>query len=234
MQPRITATVVHRTAATSDIVILDFNVEDTSYTYTAGQYITVFFDDTDVAQGKAYSLSSSPHDGHLSITVKKIGLFSGKLHALRVGDQFAISTPYGFFNAKNNKPVIAIAAGVGIAPIWSIIRYAYAQDGYHQPTRLLYSNASHDDIVFRTKIDELAAHNASFQRTFFVTRQPHQNDTSRRIDLALDLTPEVMTADTYCFYVCGSADFVRSMWRQLTQLGVGERNISTETFFEAA
>ena len=233
MHPRITATVIRRFVATTDVIILDFLVDDEFYTYSAGQYITVFFDDTNVVQGKAYSLSSSPHDTHLSITVKKIGLFSGKLHALRVGDQFDISSAYGFFNAKNSKPVIAIAAGVGIAPIWSIIRHAYAQAGDHQVTRLLYSNASYDDIVFRSQIDELAAHNASFDREFFVTRQPHQGHTSRRIDIVRDVSPEVIASDEYCFYICGSADFVRSMWRQLTQLGVGERSISTETFFEA-
>ena len=233
MQPRIAATVVRRTVAAPDVVMLDFSVDDTAYTYIAGQYITVFFEDTNVVQGKAYSLSSSPHDPYLSIAVKNIGLFSGKLHDLRVGDNFAISTPYGFFNAKNNKPVIAIAAGVGIAPIWSIIRSTYAQTGDHQPIRLLYTNAPSGDIVFRAQIDELAAQEPSFHREFFVTRQPHPEYTSRRIDLALDLGSEFNTMNDYCFYICGSADFVRSMWRQLAQLGVSERNISTETFFEA-
>lgn len=229
MSSHLQAKIIKRTVDTSDVITLDFTVNGKPLAHTAGQYITVFFDDTDIKQGKAYSISSSPHDPHTSITIKKIGLFSGKLHALNVGDTFAVSTPYGFFNAKSDKPVIAIAAGVGIAPIWSIIRYEYSQAGTHPATTLLYSNKSRDAITFRSAIDSLSNQEATFTRQYFVTREPATEYTARRIDVVSDIGA---THEDHNFYVCGSAEFVGAMWRQLTRAGVGERSISTETFFE--
>lgn len=229
MSGQLQAMVIKRTIDTPDVITLDFIVNGKPLSHTAGQYITVFFDDTDIKQGKAYSISSSPHDAHTSITIKKIGLFSGKLHALQVGDSLVISTPYGFFNAKNNKPIIAIAAGVGIAPIWSIIRYEYSKIGTHPTTELLYSNKSHDDITFRSAIDRLSEQETTFSRQYFVTREPKTEYVPRRIDVGMDIGT---VDEDHNFYVCGSADFVGAMWRQLTRAGVSERSISTETFFE--
>lgn len=229
MNNQIVATVIKRTLDTPDVVTIDFTVDGKPMDFTAGQYITVYFDDTDVRQGKAYSISSSPHDPHTSITVKKIGIFSGKLHNLKVGDTFAISSPYGFFNARSDKPIVAIAAGVGIAPIWSIIRYEYSRQRDHLPVSLLYSNKSKADISFRTAIDELSANEPSFLRQYFVTQKTDSECISRRIDIAQDLSGDI---DNRNFYVCGSADFVGAMWRQLTRAGVHEHSISTETFFE--
>ena len=231
MSTQFEATVVKRSIDTPDVITLDFTVDGQPLTHTAGQYITVFFDDSTVKQGKAYSISSSPHDPYTSITIKKIGLFSGKLHALKVGDTFAVSMPYGFFNAKSDKPVIAIAAGVGIAPIWSIIRYEYSKAGVHPSMTLLYSNKSRDHIAFRSAIDTLADQEATFTRQYFVTREPDADYTSRRIDVIQDIGN---TNEDHSFYICGSAEFVGAMWRQLALAGVSEHSISTETFFETA
>lgn len=229
MNNQLEATVIKRTLNTPDVVTLDFTVNGKPMLFTAGQYITVYFEDTDIKQGKAYSISSSPHDPHTSITVKKIGLFSGKLHSLKVGDTFTISSPYGFFNTRNDKPIVAIAAGVGIAPIWSIIRYEYSRQHDHLPVSLLYSNKSRDHISFRADIDGLSASEPTFLRQYFVTQKNDAEYISRRINIAKDLSGDV---DNHNFYVCGSADFVGAMWRQLIRAGVHEHSISTETFFE--
>ncbi|MCL1963406.1 FAD-binding oxidoreductase, partial [Candidatus Saccharibacteria bacterium] len=55
--------------------------------FVAGQYVTVLFPDLDVPGGKAYSISSTPSDPHLALTVKKIGVYSTRLHELREGDE---------------------------------------------------------------------------------------------------------------------------------------------------
>ena len=41
--------------------------------------------------------AKSMDDMELAITIKRVGLFSGKLHALRAGDRLAISPAYGMF-----------------------------------------------------------------------------------------------------------------------------------------
>ena len=49
----------------------------------------------------------------------------------------------------------------------------------------------------------------------------------------IDLDQCVSTVPNEVAYlVCGSADFVRDMWRGLVERGVDGGSISTETFFE--
>ena len=227
---KLGARVVRRVNETPDVITLYFTVDNHPLDHVAGQYITVYFDDTDVKQGKAYSLSSAPSDPYSSITVKKIGLFSGKLHDLRVGDSMTISQPYGFFYAHSDKPIVAIAAGVGIAPIWSIINHEVITKQTQQPIKLFYTNKTVDDIVFRAAIDKLADRHSNVTSRYFTTRQSSPPYVDHRITVARDI---VDVADDCGYYVCGSQDFVRSMWRQLIEAGVHPDSISTETFFES-
>ncbi len=226
-----TAVITSRTINTPDTVTIGFKVDGEALTHRAGQYITVYFDDTDVTEGKAYSLSSVPGAVESTITVKKIGLFSGKLHELKVGEELTISQPYGSFNAFDDEPILAIAAGTGISPIWSVIQdETMRQTG--RPIRLLYSNRTPGDVVFGRELQALADANDNFVVDHFITRAPGASDAKhRRIDILKDA---VSHKDTHCFYVCGSADFVKSMWRQLVDCGVSSDQITTETFFGAA
>jgi ferredoxin-NADP reductase len=229
MSGRLQATIIERTVQTPDVITLKFTTNE-PLVYQAGQCVTVYFEDTDVKQGKAYSLSSCPLDPEPSITVKKIGLFSGKLHKLKVGDNLTISSPYGFLNNSSQKPLVALAAGVGIAPIWSIIRNECNQKS-HRPIALLYSNKINRDIVFRSDIDNLVKHTKNFNRQYFITRETTKNAISRRINIVQDLTNDQLKKSD--FLVCGSLSFVRNIWRQLIEAGVDKNRILTETFFEA-
>lgn len=225
---RHTAIITEITPRTHDTVTLSFLVDGAPLSHTAGQYITVYFDDTDVSEGKAYSLSSAPGDATSSITVKKVGLFSGKLHALRVGDRLEISVAYGSFNAYKTSPIVALAAGVGIGPLWSIIRDEHMRNT-GRTIRLLYSTKTTADQLFYEEMVQLSDENPAFSCTHFVTQESTMKYPQRRIDPAKDAA---LYREDHCFYVCGSADFTRAMWHGLVNAGVPEEAISTETFFE--
>ena len=122
MGNKLIATVVGVLKQTPDVLSINFLVNGKPLPAEAGQYISVYFDDTNVTEGKAYSLSSCPSDENSQITVKRVGLFSNKICNLKVGDTFEISPPYGFFDAFINQPDIIIGLGVGISPLLSIIR----------------------------------------------------------------------------------------------------------------
>ena len=59
---KLTAKVMRIRRETSDIVTIYFVVLNHDFRYVAGQYVTVFFDDSSTPEGKAYSLSSAPHE----------------------------------------------------------------------------------------------------------------------------------------------------------------------------
>lgn len=201
------------------------------FTFTAGQYISAYFDDTDTPEGKAYSLSSRPNEAEASITVKNIhGVFSSRLCALKKGDTLTISRPYGHFNPQVDRPLVGIVGGVGISPVWSVLSHSLESGNQHD-THLFYSNKTKQDIVFEHKLAELSSVHPQFHVRHHITREStaSKEHISGRIDIP-HLLKEV-SAEAH-FLICGRLDFVRSMWRDLTQLGIGDKMISTETFFE--
>lgn len=197
--------------------------------YEAGQYITVYFNGTSTPEGKAYSLSSAPSEKAMSITVKKVGEYSGLLHGLKVHDTFVVSEAYGFFNSHTKAPLVCVAAGVGIAPIWSIIKHEYEQTE-HRVTTLLYSNKRYQDIPFWHEIEQLCRDKTQLAVWHHVTQDSAASAVRHRRISAEDCLQGA--AEDARYLICGSVSFVRSMWQGLTTRGVAPEAISTETFFE--
>lgn len=217
MRDSLTVTIDRVRHETSDVVTLYFV---RPFNFTAGQYISVYFDDVDAPEGKAYSLSSKPTDKFASITVKNVGgEFSKRLCGKKAGDTLSISQAYGHFNPQTDAPLVGIAAGVGLSPVWSILA---ASD--HNRHELHYGNKTDDDIVYRDELGELE------------TRIAHY--ISRQVDTIhhygrMEVDKIVTSAEANAHYlICGSVDFVRDIFRSLEQSGISRKKISTEIFFE--
>ena len=192
------------------------------FDFMAGQYITVFIEGSQVREGKAYSISSRPHEELMSITVKNVGgEFSSYLCSRRVSDTLHISRAYGDFNPQTERPLVGIAAGCGLSPIWSILADA------QQPTFLYLSQKSPEYMVFS---EELSA--SSIQVNKFSTRQQVEETDCWHNGRFEVVKIVAETPNDAHFLVCGSLPFVRDIWQKLTAAGVDESRISTETFFE--
>ena len=225
MKDRISITINSVKHETHDVVTLSF---DRPFRFTAGQYISVYFDDLPWPEGKAYSLSSKPSDEYASITIKNIGgPYSSRLCHMKVGDKLEISRAYGHFNPQTSAPIVGISAGVGISPVWSVLSHELEQGKSN--LHLICSNKTPSDIVFR---DNIAGIGSKTKVRHHITRSEIDEDEIHkcgRINIGEILTEIPHEAK---FLLCGSVDFVRSIWRQLIDNGISEKQISTETFFE--
>ena len=232
MNGKLIATVTEIIKQTPDVWSVNFLVDGQPLPAEAGQYISVYFSDTDVPEGKAYSLSSCPEDNFSQITVKRVGLFSNKITDLKVGDTLKISASYGFFDAFSDvfidSPAYFIGCGVGISPLYSIVRNQIKSRNT-RPLTLFYTNKTDDDIIFHKSLERLTRSNNNFSVNFYVTRQSDSRYYRKRF--VVDDIKNI-SADSY-FYLCGTTEFTRSIWQQLIQVGVSEKNISVEVFFGA-
>lgn len=142
-----------------------------------------------------------------------------------------VSSPFGYFNSNDELPIVAIAAGVGIAPIWSIIRDELRSNINRDIT--LYLTASHEEeLVFHDAVNGVFKLGTSSTAHYFVTQEPSSRAEHRRFAVNTDLSEKVCA--TSRFYICGSESFVRGIWIQLMEAGVAEQRIVAETFFESA
>ncbi len=223
---KLTAVVKKVVRETPDISTVYFLLQDEwKLEYTAGQYITVFMPGSSTPAGKAYSLSSAPFEKYMSITVKNIGEFSGYLCALRPGDAFVVSRSYGFFNPTTTRPLVALAAGVGISPIISVLKDEHNKDRARQ-SHVFYSNKSSRHIAHKSALSKTAG-----VVHYHITAQNKVPRTMRAGRITVD---ECVQAAKDAFYmICGSEQFVRDMWQGLTARGVAPDSITTETFFES-
>ncbi|MDO4780958.1 MAG: FAD-binding oxidoreductase [Candidatus Saccharibacteria bacterium] len=193
------------------------------FEFTAGQYITVYIPGSAVTAGKAYSLSSLPHQELASITVKNVGgEFSSYLCQRAAGDELIISPPYGNFNPQTTRPLVGIAAGCALGPIWSVLASA------EQDTYLYFSHRSPALTVFDAELAD-----SPIRVTHFSTRQQVEEANGWR-NGRFEVAAIVQEAPPEAhFLVCGSVEFVRDVWQKLVAAGVDVQQISTETFFES-
>ena len=70
MRDSLTVEIVRVRQENSEVTTLYFV---RPFDFMAGQYITVFIEGSQVREGKAYSISSRPHEELMSITVKNVG-----------------------------------------------------------------------------------------------------------------------------------------------------------------
>lgn len=219
MRGSLAVTIAKTRQEAPDITTLYFK---RPFDFVAGQYISVYFDDTNTPEGKAYSLSSRPKDELASITVKDVGgPFSSRLCKLHTADTLSISRAYGHFNPQTDAPLVGIAAGVGLSPVWSIIA-----SNDHAKHQLHYGNKTDRHIAFSEELRQLESH-----VSHYISRQVDTAYNYGRIQIEHVVTGA--EADAH-YLICGSIDFVRDVFSKLESSGIARTNISTEIFFEHA
>mgnify|MGYP001567444961 FL=1 len=199
--------------------------------YVPGQFITVYAPELGTPEGKAYSISSAPHEKTLDITVKDMGKFSHYLCSRKQGDELEGSLPYGYFFSESRTSTLAlVCGGIGIAPMRSML-IAAARETPRRNVALFYSNRTAQDIVFKKTLDELGEDTKNIKIFHFLTREHADPPAINGRINAKTILESLGDAQPAEFLLCGSISFVRDLWRDLRAAGVPEEKIYTEAFF---
>lgn len=155
------------------------------FLYQPGQFIGLRAQINGEKIGRSYSLSSSPQDPFLQITLKKLP--EGKMSSYLVdhvqeGDSLIVTPPEGQFLVHGDqRHHIMFAAGSGIAPILSMIQsILQEQKPYSSEKRskvtLFYSNKSEEHIIFKSLLLDLQKSFEEF-RIYWSFTQKKPTDT---------------------------------------------------------
>ena len=226
---------VDRVAAeTADASSIVFDVPaalSETFTYAAGQFVTLRVRIDGELFFRSYSMSSSPSvDGNLQVTVKRVpgGVVSNWLSdSVREGDTLDVSAPRGAFVLdETDEDIVAFAAGSGITPVFSIIKAVL-----HTTTRtvrLLVANHDRGTAIFGDALDDLAAH---FPDRLVVE---HHEDVVDGFVTEADVTRFTGGRRGAGFYICGPDQFMDVVGTALRSVGVGDESIHIERFTPAA
>lgn len=219
-------------AAETRRLILDLDHE---IAFNAGQYVSLEVPGS--GQTRTYSMANTPAEpGRLELHIRRTpgGLASDGwiFKNLAVGDQVALSGPYGqfFFHAARPEPMIMIAGGTGLAPIKSIVRHVLAQSSQHITLYVGARTVRHlyDEEFFR-ELQRL--HPDRFVYRPCLSEQEADSYGSGMVTDVIDT--EFDTAAGHVAYVCGPPPMVDVSMKTLMRKRLFPRDIFREDFFDA-
>ncbi len=204
-------------------------------TYQAGQFITLVINHHNEETRRSYSLSSSPYEELLSITVKRVsnGEVSRYLltHA-KVGDIWQAVEPAGRFALPTNvaelKTLVYFAAGGGIAPVYAHLKYLLHQHA-HCRVILFYSNQSSKSAIFCEALKEIETqHPEQFVLINLVSNEGRRlNNVMAEQLLQRYAGADLMNAH---YYLCGPFTYMRMLQLTLQYMGIERSHIHKENF----
>ena len=212
--------------------------------FQAGQHLPLRFNIDGEVHIRTYSLSSAPSDDFFRISVKREGRVSSHLHEqVNVGDLLEARTPQGHFTVAphERRPLVLLAAGVGITPLLSMLRevvYQGLRTRHIRPTWLFQSSRTLADLPFRAELDQLLEVAGDAVRVLRVLSQPEADvkegedfDLTGRIDTGLIKTLlEVEDYDQLDFVLCGPGSFTQGLYDSLREMDIRDARIHAETF----
>ncbi len=228
---------------TPNSVSISFNVPENlkeTFSFKAGQYITIKHHDGDKEIRRAYSICSSPKSGQLRVGVKKVekGTFSHYANEkLKAGDTLEVMPPTGKFLLEPNlRHYIAFAAGSGITPVLSLVK-STLEDMPQSSFLLVYGNQSKEETMF---YNEIMALKERFPDRFFVefvfSRKLEDNAKFGRIDRSVVnffLKNKYAKTSYESFYLCGPEEMVDEVSSTLKYNGINSKQIHHELFSTA-
>ena len=210
--------------------------------FAPGQHLPVQVTrDGDPALIRTYSLSSAPDDGFLRISVKAQGPASHHLHSqVQVGDVLEVRPPMGSFTLieETERPVVLIAAGVGITPLLSMFRELAAQNSQQQrqrPVHLFQSARTLADLPFQAELKALQQRDSEHLHIHRALSSPGTEavvgrdfEITGRLDFAQ--VKARLPLDDYDYYLCGPGGFLQAMYDGLRALNIPDERIHAEAF----
>lgn len=210
---------------------------DSPFAYRAGQYVTVWRDET---LGRSYSLASVPGlDDTLELHIRHVpgGLMSGWMHeSLKPGDSLELQGPAGhcFYLPEPEKNLLLAGTGTGLAPLIGIARDALNQ-GHRGEIHLYHGALGVDGLYLREVLTEMAERHANFYYHAYVMAadqalpEPVQVGA---VDAAAMAVADSLAA--WKVYLCGAPDLVNKMRKKAFLAGASMSDIYADAFLTAA
>ncbi len=181
-----------------------------------------------------YCILSAPRSEpvfDLLVRVVPQGPLSGRLASLRAGDELAFRGPTGrsMVPPDDDRALVLLATGTGVAPFYSLARHLL-ESGYSRPITLWWGLRLAEDICLTEEFDDLATRYESF--TYAVSlSEPDSTWTGLRGRLTASVPPLIPALGGTRFYLAGNGAMLEEMAFSLSDLGVDQRYIYKEPFF---
>ena len=171
-----------------------------------------------------FSISSSPVDRDLRVSVRQVGDFTRRLPALAPGTPVEVYGPFGGFTPQRFAPyrrLVWIGAGIGITPFLGMLAFERSNRDFRR-IWLYYVVREEADAAYDAEIRDSYLEADSYVDYFLWKTRESGRLTARQV------AEEVAPLDDYAVMLCGQPAFVEDMARQFRALGLPPERIITE------
>jgi ferredoxin-NADP reductase len=184
---------------------------------------------------RSYTICSSPtQTGYIEITPKQVdnGYVSTFLNEkAAIGLTVEAKGPSGqfYFDETKHRKLVMLAAGSGITPMVSILRYLDDRCLETDAT-LIYNVQTSKDIIFEKELKRLKECLNNFRYNISLTKPDKDwRGTTGRINRAL-IEANVKDLKGSTFFLCGPKQFMDSLSETLSSMGIAADQIKVESF----
>ncbi|MBN1309513.1 MAG: 2Fe-2S iron-sulfur cluster binding domain-containing protein [Chitinispirillaceae bacterium] len=223
---------------THDIVELRIELlEPPEIEFIAGQYAQLESKEYKGREAvmRAYSISSPPSDKrHVEFMVRLVpgGICTTWVFEhLREGQEVRLSGPYGEFHLRPTEaPLLFIAGGSGMAPIWSILRNMKETKSTRH-ARYFFGAQTQADLFLVNELRELQRAMPSFAFIPALSNEPEGSGWTGEKGLITDVVSRhVRDASQHEAYLCGSPGMINACVNVLKTAGMPESKIYFDKF----
>jgi len=227
----IAGTVVDKSALNESVMRIRLKTEQ-AVDYIAGQFINVKHPNTDAT--RSYSLASLPSEDALELHIKRVpdGKMSGYLHDdVQLGDTLMFNGPSGecFYTDSNvEQPLLLIAVGTGLAPLYGILRDALAH-GHQGEIQIFHGSLAVQGLYYMDELYALAEKNEHVHYTPCVLHGDAPRD-GQQGDIQHIVQQAIPDLKGWRVYICGDPAIVKALKQASFMAGAGMNDIYSDPF----
>jgi len=205
------------------------SVNGTSITFKPGQFVKIFFPGSE-KEFRMFSIASPPGEADLEFCIKILpdGKFSQLIDKMKMGETLTLEGPFGHFVYEDADNCAFVAAGTGIAPVLSMLRYiAHTQKPGN--FTLLYTNKTRNSILYYDELKRLQQQHSGFNIIFTLTQEVPENWDGETGRINPDMVNKHIPDPAARFwYFCGPVEFVKTIKDYTLNHGVHPQRIKME------
>lgn len=209
-----------------DIIEIRLKPKGKAMTFLPGQFVFISVDNKRVGKEEhPFTISSSPDEAELRLSIKKSGDWTARLDAIKKGDEIAVWGPYGKFGeqylATDDKSVW-IAGGIGVTPFLSMLLYSDHKQ-LKKDVAFFYATKNVGEAVYKNEVSEVTKNLPD------VHVLDHYSDQQGYLTAEV-IAQQVKDVKDRRIFICGPPLMMQSLRDGLMKQGVPRRKIIFEEF----
>ena len=204
---------------------------DKEINFRAGQFLTLILEEGGQKFTAPYSIASSPSEKNqiqLAIKLVNHGRVTSRLWNKGEEEELKLTGPMGGFGIKesDNKNIIFIGTGTGIAPLKSMIE-SLLEKNTEKNLTLIFGERFEKEILFEKELRNLEKNNKNFKFVSVISK-PSENYIGGKGHVQENL--EDLNVENSEAYLCGMSEMVEECKEKLIKKGMQEENIFFEKY----